>query len=107
MNFLSMRILLFLAAVVGAAGSGWYVRDLQAIADQQNQARATDIARILAGEVSAQTATAIANIKIENKTIHRELEREIVTKTVYHDCVLPDDGLRILNDARRDAAAHP
>ena len=101
--FFASRLLFLAGLAAGSASFGWYFRDLQAIADQENQVKATDIARQLAGEVSAQTAAAIANIKVENKTITQEVQREIVTKTVYRDCVLPADGLRILNEARGNA----
>lgn len=44
-------------------------------------------------------AEAISKIKVQNTTIKGEVQREIQTNTVYRDCRLPVDGLRIINDA--------
>lgn len=46
-------------------------------------------------------ADAISSIKITNTTIRGEVQREIRTNTVYRDCRLPPDGVRIANDALR------
>ena len=43
----------------------------------------------------------ISKIKVENKTILKRMEREIVKETVYLDCRHTDDGLRAVNDALR------
>lgn len=44
-------------------------------------------------------AEAISKIKVTNTTIRGEVQREIQTNTVYRDCRLPADGLRIANEA--------
>lgn len=44
-------------------------------------------------------AAAIARIKITNTTIKGEVRREIETNTVYRDCRLTPDGLRLANEA--------
>lgn len=44
-------------------------------------------------------AAAIAKIKITNTTIKGEVQREVQTNTVYRDCRVPSDGMRIINDA--------
>lgn len=44
-------------------------------------------------------AEAISKIKVKNTTIQNEVQREIVTKTVYADCRHSPDGLRLTNQA--------
>lgn len=46
-------------------------------------------------------AEAIAKIKVTNTTIKGEVQREVQTNTVYRDCRVPADGMRIINDAIR------
>jgi hypothetical protein len=52
-------------------------------------------------------ASAIAQIDIKQQTIVQKVQHEVQTKTVYRDCVIPDDGVRLLNDAveSRDKSA--
>lgn len=52
-------------------------------------------------------AEAISKIKVVNTTIRGEVQREIQTNTVYRDCRLPADGLRIANEAIAGSAARP
>lgn len=97
--------------VVGAAYGGWWLRDLQAEAAEGARATAEAAAdrrmNALAARVATSTETAIAGIRIENRNIFNETQREIQTNTVYRDCVLPADGLRIANKARSGAAGQP
>lgn len=44
-------------------------------------------------------ADAIAKLKPRNVTIRQELAREIQTNTVYRDCRVPADGVRLANEA--------
>lgn len=44
-------------------------------------------------------AAAIAAIKPRNVTIRQEVQHEIETHTVYRDCRVPADGVRLANDA--------
>lgn len=46
-------------------------------------------------------AEAISKIKVTNKTIQAEVQREIRTETVYSDanCAHSDNGLRLVNEA--------
>lgn len=50
-------------------------------------------------------AQAIASIKITNTTIRGEVQREVHTNTVYRDCRVPADGVRIINDALKGQRA--
>lgn len=44
-------------------------------------------------------AEAISKIEIKQQTIVQKVQHEIQTKPVYRDCVVPADGVRLLNDA--------
>lgn len=50
-------------------------------------------------EVSASTAKAIADIKIENKTITNKTIEHFKTETVYKDCVADDEMMKLINHA--------
>lgn len=91
-----------------AAYGGWWLRDLQAEASEaaRLKAEAKADARLdeLSDRVAKRTETALAGIRIENRTIYNETRREIETNTVYRDCVLPADGVRLANQARAGTA---
>lgn len=44
-------------------------------------------------------AKAIAQINVTQQTIVQKVQHEVETKTVYRDCLIPSDGVRLLNDA--------
>ena len=95
-----------LAAAVAASGfGGWWLRDLQAQAAEGARAAAEAAAdrrmNALANQVATQTETAIAGIRIENRTIYNEVQKEIMTKEVYKNCLLSENGIRLANEARK------
>ncbi len=47
----------------------------------------------------AGAAKAISEINVVHQTIRGQVHREIQTNTVYRDCIVPADGVRIANDA--------
>jgi hypothetical protein len=96
------------AAVVLLFISGWMVRgwyegskDATRLEAEENN---RELMVELANKVSASTETAIQGIRIENRTIYNEVQKEIVANPVYRDCVLSDAGVRAANQARRGAA---
>jgi len=99
------------AAIVAAIlfGSGWQVRSwydgAQDAARLEAEARATSLMNVLANKVSASTETAIQGIRIENRTIYNQAQKEIVRETVYAACRVPDAGLLLVNAARASTAA--
>ena len=105
---MNTRILFFVAAIAFAFIFGWKLRDLKAVAESDAVAsaglKAKEQMEQLANAVSANTEAAIQNIRVENRTIYQRTQREITEKPVYRDCVLPDDGLRLVNTARAGAA---
>ncbi len=77
---------------------------------QQEVARVTEYNRLIA-EQSARTAEVesayqeeIARLKTRVRTITKEVVRE-VEKPVYRECVLPESGRMLLDDAVRAANA--
>lgn len=105
---MNTRILFFVAAIAFAFIFGWKLRDWQAVAEKDalvsTGLKSKQQMEQLAATVSANTEAAIQNIRIENRTIYQRTQREITEKPVYRDCLLPDDGLRLVNAARAGAA---
>lgn len=96
-------------AVAGLFLSGWMVRgwyEGSKDADRlEAEAQSRGLMVELANKVSESTETAIQGIRVENRTIYNEVQKEILREPVYRDCVLPDAGVRAANQARRGAAA--
>lgn len=93
-----------LLAIGGWTARGWY-EDSQDLAQVQAMEKSREVMRELAGEIATKTEQAIGGIRIENRHIYNEVQREVRENTVYRDCALTVDGLRHVNQARRGAAA--
>lgn len=63
------------------------------IAEQQTVVNETRAAAI------AGAAEEIAKIQIRHNTIKQELEKQIVEKPVYRDCVVDERGMQLINSA--------
>lgn len=101
-----------IGAAIAAAilfGAGWQVRTwydgAQDAARLEAEARATSMMNELAAKVSASTETAIQGIRIENRTIYNQAQKEIVRETVYAACRLSGPGVMLINAARAGTAA--
>lgn len=96
MKTAAIEVALSIGIVAGAFAYGHH------IGAQQEQAKqlAVEVATLQTRQVMQDAAAeAISNIKVTNTTIRGEVQREIQTNTVYRDCKLPADGLRIINEA--------
>lgn len=93
-----------LLAVGGWTARGWY-EDSKDLAAAQAIEKSREVMRDLANEVSGKTETAIQGIRVENRTIYQQASKEVVSVPVYSECLLPADGVRRANQARRGAAA--
>ncbi len=51
-------------------------------------------------KIGKDVARSISKIKVENKTIHQEVIREVQNNPVYGECLSTDNGTRLLNEAR-------
>ena len=104
----SVKTAAIAAAILASIAAGWKLRDWQADAEAGARAGAELAAQRqiaqFAHAVSASTEAAIQNIRVENRTIYQRTQREITEKPVYHDCVLPADGVRLINAARAGSA---
>lgn len=102
-----------LIAVAFIAGflfvAGYWLRDLQADAAElariEGEKQARQLLGDLADRVSQDTAKAIAGIRVTNQTIHQKTIQEVLRETIYSDCVLPDAGRLLINEARAAANA--
>lgn len=106
-----VKALVAITTVATAAYGGWWLRDLQAeaeaIAAAKAQLAADKRMAELADKVAVKTEEAINGIRIENRTIYNEVQREVQTNTVYRECRIPDDGLRLANAARAGSTRKP
>lgn len=99
----SSKAALLAVTLAASAYGGWWLRDLQAEAAAAQELRTAAALQRLADGVAVRTERAIAGIRIENRNIYNEVQRETRTNTVYRSCVLPADGLRLANEARQRA----
>ena len=104
----SVKTAAIAAAILVSIAIRWKLRDWQADAEAGARASAELAAQRqlaqFAHAVSARTEAAIQNIRVENRTIYQRTQREITEKPVYHDCMLPADGVRLINAARAGSA---
>lgn len=108
--FLNPWVLIALAvAMLGASGGGWYARTVYDKAQEREQLAQTietmQVDAKKSREISEGVQFALSNLKVVNRTIKNEVQREIIEKEVYRDrnCSLPDSG-RLRLDAAIDAA---
>jgi len=68
-----------------------------------------DAAKVAEAETRSQAlqaaAEAIAKIEVKHQTIVQKVRHEITKETAYRDCIVPDDGRRLLNAAASGASA--
>ncbi len=58
-------------------------------------------------ELVDATAEKLVAMAPKQQAITERVTHEVKTNTVYRDCVLPDSGIRLLNDAIRGAGIQP
>jgi hypothetical protein len=94
-------IVAFLLSILGAGAGGFKLG-----ADHEIAAKAREDKHVSAAiEAATKTsAEAIAAIRPKYTTIQNEVQREIRTNTVYSDCKLPADGLRLVQQALNGGA---
>jgi uncharacterized protein HemX len=89
-------IIAALVAVLAAGAGGFKLGADHEIASQAREQKHITEAVDAATTTAAQ---AIATIKPKYTTIQNEVQREIRTNTVFADCKLPTDSLRLVNQA--------
>ena len=93
----SARILL--VSLVAAGSAYGYGMSQGKKIERGNQADRETLVRSVRDAALTSAAKAISGIKIENRTIRQELEREIRTVVDYSQCVHSPGGLRSINAA--------
>lgn len=94
-----MNALLVLASALISLAAYFYGVHVGEQGAEAQKAREERIGRVAYEEGQKGAAAAIAKLKPRNITIRQELAREIQTNTVYRDCRVPADGVRLVNDA--------
>lgn len=111
---MNLQLIIGAAIILALAGSHWYAYEAggdnreNAIVAQQAKAETLirDTAATVRQEIGAEVAEKIAGIRVVNRTITNEVQREIREKPVYlnPDCAAPVTGVLQLNHARRGDA---
>lgn len=104
MTKIIIAVVVALASIAGAFFYGVSVGKDREAATQARIDKAITDTRQAAQQGAAE---AISGIKITNTTIQNEVQREIQTNTIYRDCKLPADGLRLANDALKGKRSIP
>jgi hypothetical protein len=92
--------------LIGALTGGAYRQgraDGEAKIEAQ-QARESEIAQKAVDAANATAAAAIAGIKVQHRTITQEVNREVIERPVYRDCLHSPDQLQRINAALTGAA---
>ena len=97
--------LLAMAAAIALAGAGGF--KLGVDHEVAAQARAEKLVEEAGKKMEDAAAKAIAQLKPKYTTIQNEVQREIRTNTVFADCKLPVDSLRLVNQALNAGGAAP
>lgn len=94
-------LILALSAGVAAGVAGVYMQGKKAGKNEiiAQVATSQQIADAAAEKVANRAAEAISKIKVQNRTIMNEVQRELQTNVVYRDCQHSPDQLRNLNAA--------
>lgn len=98
---------LALAVSLTAVAAGLYFEGKKAGKDEIRAEVATQqqIADEAAAKVAHQAAEAISKIKVQNRTVYSEVQREITERPVYRDCQHSPEQLQRLNAALTGASA--
>jgi hypothetical protein len=91
-----------IALAVAFAG-GWTVRNWKAGADEaarlEQMVKDYDTVVNNNAEASKALEKSLGKLRPIYRTINNEVQREVVENTVYRDCVVTADGVRIINRA--------
>lgn len=81
------------------AGAGWWAYGAGKDSEIASQAKIDKARQETREAAQLGAAEAISKIEIKQQTIVQKVQHEVQTNTVYRDCVVPADGVRLLNDA--------
>ncbi len=96
----SIIAFVFIAAVTAMVAGIYFEGKRAGKADcAERDAVIREAAQAAADSAASAAATAISKIKVQNRTIMNEVQREVQTNTVYRDCRHSDEQLRRINAA--------
>ena len=102
MNPLVAKLLILAGIVVFAIATGWEIRGDHDAADRLAEAEAMGKELVRRQALVEDTSAAFEAFKQKQVYIKREQQRKLNNETtsnpVYRECVVPDSGLRLLND---------
>lgn len=98
---------LMAAWVASMGAAGFYGMDYGESRQIAHEKKLDDYVAAATDAAQQAAAQAIAKIRPVNTTIRQETQHEVQTKTVYRDCRLTPDGLRLANQALTGSAAEP
>jgi len=93
----------FLAILAASFASGWYIRGNIAEARRNAEIAAAikdrDERVAAYAEKSKKLEADLADLRRKSRQLSQRLDREIRGNRSYSECVVPDDGLLLLNEA--------
>lgn len=93
-------ILGVLLAVLGAGASGYLKgRHDVTVETAAAQKHDKDLIDAAVSKIDTSVAQRIASIEVKHVTVRQELQKEIVDRPVYRDCVNTPAGLSLINSA--------
>jgi preprotein translocase subunit SecF len=95
-----------IAALLAFMGAGFCGFKLGVDHQKTNEIDKVQLVAEAVDAANNASAAAIANIKVKNITLTNEVQHEVRTNTIYADCKLPDNGLRLVNAALDPSAAY-
>lgn len=81
------------------AGAFFYGQHIGTTAEKARQADVEQAITKTREAAQQGAAQAIAKIKVQHTTVQQEVQREVQTNTIYRDCRVPADGMRLANEA--------
>lgn len=100
---------LALAGGLAIAGGGLYLEGKKAGRNEQiaKQATIDQVAEAFGQKTAAFVAKAISGIKVQNRTVYQEVQREVLERPVYRECIHSPDQLQRINAALTGQPAEP
>lgn len=99
--FAQASLSLVLALGLSVGGFGLYAKGRKdgRMLEQATDLREREIARMASDAAASAAASAIAGIRIQNRTVYSEVQREVSEKLVYRECNHSPGQLRNINAA--------
>ncbi len=99
-------LLLIILAYVLGVGSGWQIHSWKSSTEKLALLEAHNTAQRIIDDaldkISISTQEAIDGIQIRHTTINKEALTEIREIPVYSECIIPVQGVELINKARRN-----